>query len=291
MSSTGPSPWLPTRRPGLPANLAACPCGRRPRRRRAPTGRSDARRALPPSSSTRCWATSRRLVPNRRSLRGPHGRAEREGAARREGGADPVPRSRTLSDHRRRTWTEPPVILLINGADVRHPRHHRRNHPHPHHQPRTPLPRHRTTPRRPPRTPKNQTDRTLMGVRSVRDVSRHHMERTTGFEPATLTLARSSGGSRTCALVRPVRSCQARFSTPSVACAPVSRQQFNALNTAVRYLRSAHHSTAPYRRNSEPSPRWCVKPTTSGSTTDGPRGSDQRLEGGLGDPALLGVQL
>ena len=38
--------------------------------------------------------------------------------------------------------------------------------------------------------PNNEQNRTLMQVRSVLDVSRHHMERTTGFEPATLTLAR-----------------------------------------------------------------------------------------------------
>ena len=76
----------------------------------------------------------------------------------------------------------------------RHPRHHRRDHPQPHHRPHPPLPRHRTTHRRTTttlRTPKNETSRTLNAGSAVRDVSRHHMERTTGFEPATLTLARS----------------------------------------------------------------------------------------------------
>ena len=38
--------------------------------------------------------------------------------------------------------------------------------------------------------PETTTTRPLMGVRAVSGVVRHHMERTTGFEPATLTLAR-----------------------------------------------------------------------------------------------------
>ena len=70
----------------------------------------------------------------------------------------------------------------------RHPRHHRRNHPLTDHQPRTPLPRHRTTTRRTQRTPKNEQNRTLKQVRSVLDVSRHHTAPPAGFEPATLSL-------------------------------------------------------------------------------------------------------
>ena len=66
----------------------------------------------------------------------------------------------------------------------RRPRRHRRDHPHPHHRPQPPLPRHRTTPRRPQTPPKTTTARTLMQVRTVLDVSRHHMERVTGIEPA-----------------------------------------------------------------------------------------------------------
>jgi transposase InsO family protein len=40
------------------------------------------------------------------------------------------------------------------------------------------------------RTPQNETRQTLNAGSAVSDVSRHHRERTTGFEPATLTLAR-----------------------------------------------------------------------------------------------------
>src|SRR5215211_2138090 len=63
-----------------------------------------------------------------------------------------------------------------------HPRRHRRDPPTPHHRPHPPLPRHRPTPR--PTNPKNTTTRTLMQVRAVRDVLRHHTALPTGFEPA-----------------------------------------------------------------------------------------------------------
>jgi hypothetical protein len=71
------------------------------------------------------------------------------------------------------------IILLIDGYDVpRDPRRNRRDHPHPDHRSSTPLPQHRQTRRRttpPLRTPKTTTVRTPMRVRTVRDVSRHHI--------------------------------------------------------------------------------------------------------------------
>ena len=68
---------------------------------------------------------------------------------------------------------------------TRHPRHHRRDHPHTHHRPQPPLPRHRTTHRRTQRTPETETIRTLMRVRTVLDVSRHHTVELRGIEPLT----------------------------------------------------------------------------------------------------------
>jgi hypothetical protein len=57
------------------------------------------------------------------------------------------------------------------------------------------------------------------------------VERTTGFEPATLTLgARTWAGSTACSPVHTVRPCQARQSTESLARVPVSRQLSNAFN-------------------------------------------------------------
>ena len=82
----------------------------------------------------------------------------------------------------------------------RHRRRHRRTPPPPHPRPHPPLPG-TGRPTRPP-TPKTTTARTQMQVRAVSDVLRHHMERTTGFEPATLTLARSWIWSAGSALLR-----------------------------------------------------------------------------------------
>ena len=88
-----------------------------------------------------------------------------------------------------RTVDGTPVLLLINGYDIRII-----------HattgeiirtltiKPQPPLPRHRQPHRRPPRTPKNQTDRTRMQVRTVSDVSRHHMRADDGNRTRVLSL-------------------------------------------------------------------------------------------------------
>ena len=86
-----------------------------------------------------------------------------------------------------------PIIMLINDLDVRviHATtgeiiRQLTIDPDP------PLPRHRTTDRRTTttlRTPKNETSRTLNAGSAVRCLATSH-ERTAGFEPATLTLAR-----------------------------------------------------------------------------------------------------
>ena len=97
-------------------------------------------------------------------------------------------RRNTTSDGR----TDPPATPQTHHPGPRRRRRHDRlapptpppTHHHPHHQPKPALPRHRTTPRRTQTTPKNQTARTLTRVRTVSDVSRHHMERMTGIEPA-----------------------------------------------------------------------------------------------------------
>ena len=90
-----------------------------------------------------------------------------------------------------RTLDGTPVLMLIDDLDVRviHATTGELIRA-PHHRPQPPLPRHRSPHRRTQRTPETKTSRTLMRVRAVLDVSRHHTERTTGFEPATLTLAR-----------------------------------------------------------------------------------------------------
>jgi hypothetical protein len=69
------------------------------------------------------------------------------------------------------------VILRAVGVFVTEPGNSESRWPVGSHQPqrRQALPRHRTTPRRTQRTPRNKQNRTLTRVRPVVDVSRHHI--------------------------------------------------------------------------------------------------------------------
>jgi hypothetical protein len=93
-----------------------------------------------------------------------------------------TPNASQLQHQRRRvpgfdlTFSAPKSDRRLRRA--RHPRHHRRDHPHPHRRPQPPLPRHRRPHRRTPtplRTKKNETSRTLNAGSAVSDVLRHHM--------------------------------------------------------------------------------------------------------------------
>lgn len=136
-----------------------------------PTPHHPRRRLHQPTQSPPRQRTTSQRVP--RPPR-PHPHRTRQPARQR-----PTPPHRTRPNPRRNPHH--PAHRPLRHP--RHPRHHRRNHPPTHHQPRTPLPRHRTAPRRPQRTPQNEQNRTLMQVRSVLNVSRRHRAPPAGFEP------------------------------------------------------------------------------------------------------------
>jgi len=75
-----------------------------------------------------------------------------------------TPDQRPAASHRARTpppWNpHPDAHRRLRRA--RRPRHYRRDHPHPHHRPRPPLPRHRTSDRRPTTTLRTQE---ALGIR------------------------------------------------------------------------------------------------------------------------------
>ena len=80
-----------------------------------------------------------------------------------------APHRRPTPPHRPRTTPRPNPRDHAHRRPrrARHPRHHRRDHPHPHHRSDMPLSRHRSTDRGPQRTTKNQEREPLTRVRAL----------------------------------------------------------------------------------------------------------------------------